>query len=153
MGGADVGSSYAIPPHTIPALGQVGQDRPEVFLRFEPGHVFQKTESGSYFANDSDGVGPHVSGVVGPEPLSSDREGLTREARSDDIHRPTQRATIECSDVVPHGKGFQVAFFLAAKEDFPAVRIEFNCTHWSPSKQSRSQKSATSACEQCQLIH
>jgi hypothetical protein len=62
MIGAKGTRGYAIPSTVIPALGQVSEYGVHVPVRLskEAWYVLQQEVLGSYFANDADGVRPHV---------------------------------------------------------------------------------------------
>ena len=135
----------------VASSSQVSDDHWQVSAN--PGHIFKQDVGWRAVADNTDCVGPHVAGVVRAELLSGDGERLAREPGSDDIHAATPRAAVEGSYIIPEGKGHEEAIFLVPKEDLCAVRIDLNCAHDSPSKQSCAENASTSASEQCQLIH
>jgi len=99
--GANGRRRYAVPPMTIPALGQLSEYGSKVRVSKETWNVLQEDESGLHLANDSNGGGPPVSRVVGTTSHSGDTERLARESRSNDIHDSTPGSTVEGVAVVP----------------------------------------------------
>lgn len=64
-------------------------------------HVLEEDGSGSHVGDDSGDDRPDVSVVGLALALSGEGEGLAREARNDEIHDSTPRATVEGSKVRP----------------------------------------------------
>ena len=73
--GADGASWYAVPFRVIPALGQVAENSSEPQGKV-PWDVLQERVSWSYVANDAEGFGPEVSGVMFSGSLARVAEGL-----------------------------------------------------------------------------
>jgi hypothetical protein len=111
----------------------------------ETWNVLQQAPSGSHFANDSDGLGPHVSVVVLSSLGSGDTEGLAWESRSDDIHKATPGPRIKGSDVVPDREQGKHAVSLPAEKHLPAVGVDFDRAYGSPSEEMGSEEAPTSS--------
>jgi hypothetical protein len=117
------GRRYNVPFTIIPDLGKVTEDGFKVSRASKTWDILKECVSGSYFANDPDGVRPQISLVGFPFPLSSHREGLTRESSRDNIHLSTPLCTIECSDIVPDRSIFKQSVLDASDKNRLAVRF------------------------------
>ena len=69
--------------------------------------VLQQQESRSHVEHDALDPRPEPSFVVGALLLSSDGEGLAREARNDEIHASTPRCAVEGFEIVPDRSAIQ----------------------------------------------
>lgn len=76
--GANVVGSQHAPVRIVPRFGQITEDSPKIFVPKKSRHVFQERESGSYFANDPNCVGPEVALIVHSLTLASYRKRLAR---------------------------------------------------------------------------
>jgi len=70
MWGACVGSGYNSPFRVIPDLGQLSDHGapiwwPSITSHKDTWHVLQNDEAGSHLPNDSEGIGPEVSVIIG----------------------------------------------------------------------------------------
>ena len=90
-----------------PRRGQVTEDGSEVSGSNQTWDVLQKRPFRSYFTKYSDGVWPHVPGVVLSFLLSLTTERLTRKAGGNDIDLSAPRGSFEGPHVVPYRETFQ----------------------------------------------
>jgi hypothetical protein len=150
---ADRHRGETIPFHIEPAFGQVSENRSEVFVSNEPWDVFQQRPPWSYFAKYPNRFRPEVAFVVCASLLSGDAEWLTRESRRDDIHLSAPGISVKRSHVVPNWKWREMSFVLPLHEHVDAVGVALDGADRSPPEKHASENAATSACEQCQLIH
>lgn len=105
-----------------------------------------------HLTKHSDGFGPKVPLVVGASSLPRAGEGLTGEARRDDIHEPSPGSPVERSHVVPDGEWLERFVILPSHDDSSAVFVDFDGADGSPPEEFPPENSASSACEKCQLI-
>jgi len=68
------------------------------------GDVLKENESWLNLGNDAPDLGPEVALVGLSEPLPGDGMRLTREARSDEIHRSTPASAVEGGKVRPDSR-------------------------------------------------
>jgi hypothetical protein len=120
------GRRYNVPFTIIPDFGKVTEDGFKVSRANKTWDVLQECVSGSYFANDSDGIRPQISFIGIPFPLSSHREGLAGESPRDNIHSSTPLCTIECSDIIPDRSIFKQSVLDASDKNRLAVRVVFD---------------------------
>ena len=152
VGRPNVVGSQHCPVRIEPRCGQITEDSPEILVPKKARDVFQECETGSYFANDPDGVGPHVAGVVGAALLSGDAEGLAREARRDDIHDSTPGASVEIPHVRPDRERIEQAVRLAREEYRLPVGIVLDGADCSPAKQAGAEQAATGTGEESEFV-
>ena len=65
------------------------------------GDIFEENDRGIAFPDDARNVRPEMARISFAETPSSNREWLTRVARSEDIHEAAPRAAVEGGNVVP----------------------------------------------------
>ena len=104
----------------------------------ETWYVLQQCESGSYCANDSDGVGPHVPLVSLSAIASSNREWLAGESRRDEVNGGELGSNF--SDI---GKSLNIGPM--SLKDLPPVRIDFDLPLRNPAGAVKSQIHAAHA--------
>lgn len=79
------GSGYNIPPQIIPERGNLSKDSVEVGQNKDTWRVFKHCETGSKFANHSEGIGPEPALVISTAHLSERACRLARhDARNDE---------------------------------------------------------------------
>tara|TARA_R110000824_G_scaffold42788_2_gene125540 strand:+ start:2622 stop:2978 length:357 start_codon:yes stop_codon:yes gene_type:complete len=106
--------------------------------------VLQQYPSGSNFANDPNRLGPHVSLIVCGLLLTGNGEGLTWEARRDDIHASTPGSPVEGLHIVPDWEVLKESISLSLLEGFDAVGLALNGADGSPSKESGAKEASAS---------
>jgi hypothetical protein len=72
---------------------------------------------------------------------------LAREAARDDIHQATPWLSIEGSNVVPDGEGFETSIVLTSGEHPSCGGFVFDRADAFPSEQFAAEYASTSACE------
>lgn len=146
--GADGGSGDAIPSHAVPARQEIRQDD-VAKVSVSPGKqswdVLQERVLWSHLADDADGVGPHVAGVVTCSAFAGGRERLAREACSDDIHEASPGPPVEGASVIPNGEWREASVALASEQHSGAVAVPFHGAHGAPSQEVRAKQSAPSS--------
>jgi hypothetical protein len=115
--------------------------------------VFQEREAGSYFANDADGLGPHISVIGFSGPPAGETERLARKASGNDINPASPWPSIKTFDVVPDGEQGKQTVPLAPQECLAGVLFDFDGRHGSPPQEVRSEDSPASSGKKCQLTH
>lgn len=120
--------SKTVPFRIEPERGKVFQHDGEAMPK-EPGDVLKEDEAGVDLSDDPDDVGPEPSLVRGPFSLSGDRPGLTREARSDEIHDSTPRSAVEGDEVVPDRSRIQGLVFHPCHESGRCVGFPLDVHH------------------------
>lgn len=141
------------PARIIPQRGQ-GADHSSKPARSEHWGVFHEDVAGSHLANDAGHVVPHARAVaVDARAFAGGGDVLARETASDDIHHATPGASVKGLHVIPDWEGGQAAIGLPGHEDAAGVVVEFDGADGSETAEETAENSATSAGEQCQLIH
>jgi hypothetical protein len=106
-------------------------------------YVLQEDVSGSYFANDPDGLGPEVSFVGVGFSCASGAEGLARETSTEYIHENTPWSSIECPNIVPDGRVVEMSVHDARSEDADTVGIVLDVTDDAVSEESAGEESTS----------
>src|SRR5437762_595410 len=105
MRGADLGCAIHTPARIVPEVGQDSEDLPPrfgVLSSKQAGNVLKKDESRLRLLDNSSDVRPEPAGIPEPASLARHRDGLTGEARSDNIHDSTPRSAVEGSQIIPN---------------------------------------------------
>lgn len=97
-------------------------------------HVLEEDEPGLDFANNSDCFGPQSIGAS--TAAGRERVWLAGNSRRNEIHRSTPGSPVEGSHVGPDRKRLKVSVVLALHENPPAVVVDLDGAHGSPSEQS-----------------
>jgi len=107
-------SPLRIEPETGKVAKHVGEPKRKV-----SSDVLKEGEGGSGLLEDSSDLGPEVPVVVGPEPLSSLREGLAGIPADDDIDAPAPSSPVKGSEVVMDRDSWEML-----GEDVAAERLD-----------------------------
>jgi hypothetical protein len=94
------------------------------------GYIFQQAELRSYFANDTDGVRPHVSIVVFSFSSAGDTEWLTWlwEPSGNDVDKSLPLSSVKPPNVIKYWKPGKNPVFLPLHQDLLAIVIDFDGT-------------------------
>jgi hypothetical protein len=99
---SDIGRAYSCPLRIEPEAGKIGEPPPEpIGMSKSAADVFQKQERRSRVNSDSPHERPEVALVLRSKLLARNGERRAGESRSNEIHRATPRASVECSKVSP----------------------------------------------------
>lgn len=98
------------PFRIVPESGQSTEDMSEPVSN-KSRHVLENNPSGPNLPNDSLHIRPQPSLVLDPPLFTRDRERLTRETGSDDIHSATPRSAIEGREIVPNRRALHGRLF------------------------------------------
>jgi len=90
---------------------KVWLDKSEVSIPNESAHIFDEDPSRLALANDSEGVGPEVAGVVLSGLLAGDAPRLAGDAAHEEIHRSTPRPAVEGSEISPNRRRVKRSVF------------------------------------------
>ncbi len=110
--------------HADQASGDLGKAEAEMM-----GDVFEEDEGWFSLSDDARDMRPEVARVVRALPLARDAERLARVARSEDVHRATPRAAVECGNVVPERRLRQGRVFHPRHEDGRGIGVPLDVTH------------------------
>jgi hypothetical protein len=125
---ADRSRAEQIPLRIEPEYGQVPENEVEP-SKSEGRDVLQEHEAWSNVAKDLVDERPDPPLICGPEPKPGARRGLTREARSDDIHEATPRSASEGANVVPDRSARQERRFHPGHDDGRSEGVPLDVTH------------------------
>jgi hypothetical protein len=116
----------------------------------EPSNVFANDPSGSRECNDAAHLRPEVAVVLFAFLLSSDAEGLAREATTDEIDssKPSQSICVNGVDVIEAGDIWPVL-----SQDGSAVLVTFAECNGVHSSSFESEAESTNAAEEVEDIH
>ena len=106
------------------ASGDLGKAEAEMM-----GDILEEDEGRLTFPDDAGDMWPEVAGVVRALPLARQTERLARVARSEDVHRATPRAAVECGNVVPERRLRQGLVFHPRHEDGRGIGVPLDMTH------------------------
>jgi len=110
--------------HADQASGDLGKAEAEMM-----GDILEEDEGRGAFSDDAGDMGPEVAGIVCALALARDAERLARVARSDDVHRSTPRAAVECGNIVPDRSLRQGLVFHPRHEDGRGISVPFDMTY------------------------
>ena len=110
--------------HADQSSGDLGEAEAEMM-----GDILEEDEGRLDLADDAGDMRPEVARVVRAPALASDGERLARIARSDDVHRASPLAAVECGNVVPDRRRIQGRVFHPRHEDGRGVGVPLDMTH------------------------
>lgn len=90
------------------------------------GDIFEKDPSGSAFSDNPGNMGPEVAGGGFALAGTGEAEGLTRIARTQDIHAAPPWSSVKTGEVIPEGGGVKAAVMDAGGKDTERRRVLFN---------------------------
>ena len=141
VGRPEVRGSDTEPFRIVPCFGQVAEYSAKVPVSKEAWDVLQQRESGSYRANDSDGLRPEVPLVSLSAMASSNRERLTGEPRHDEVNGG--ELISNCSNI---GKSWDVG--PVSFKNLPPIPVDLYLPSGLPSGQLEPEVHAADAGEQ-----
>jgi hypothetical protein len=124
----DVGGGKQVPLSIEPETGKVLEDVSKAVLD-EPWDVLKEHEAGLDVADEAGDVRPEPPVILDAELLPGDTEGLTWEARTDEIHCATPLRAWEGDKVVPDRSLIQALFCHPRHESRRRVGFPFNETN------------------------
>ncbi len=110
--------------HADQSSGDLGKAEAEMM-----GDILEEDEGRRAFPDDARDVGPEVAGVTRALSLARQTERLARIARSDNVHRSTPRAAVECGNIVPERRLRQGLVFHPRHEDGRGIGVPLDVTH------------------------
>jgi hypothetical protein len=110
--------------HVDQSCGDLGETEAEMM-----GDILEEDEGWFAFSDDTRDMRPEVARIVRTPALAGDGKRLARIARSDDVHRATPRAAVECGNVVPDRRVIQGRVFHPRHEDGRGIGVPLDVTH------------------------
>ncbi len=135
---AQVGCPEQIPFRIEPERGKVAEDVIQTVPN-KSGDVLKKHSSWSHVVDDSGDVRPEPPLVFDAALLAGGAERLAREARRDEIHDSTPRATAEGGEVIPDRRRIQRAFRHTTGKRAGRIRFSLDVANSSVSGQSQAE--------------
>jgi hypothetical protein len=154
MGGSAGGCREHAPLRIEPEVGQSPENLGQTVSN-KPWDVLQEDESWLHVANDVFNEGPEPPLVFDPELVAGNGEGLTRDARRNDIHDTTPYPAAERSKVAPDRSRIHPPFRHARSQYCGRISLPLDVTDRAKARDGslESEGDAANAGTYSQLIH